>query len=572
MVMAFHLGLPVGTRMAFTYGPLGFLVVPNLYFTTTAILSFFFLWGLSTAIFAVLLAALRRVVVLPLALVVAFVVGATSFDTYFGPETVLALAVVGCVALLDREASDSRLRWSALGLGGALGMFVLVKTSIALGLVVMAIICVLSAPASKRWWIAVYGALGAVPVALVGWFATSNGVGNVWTFLRASYEEGSGYSSAMALEAPSRWYSYWLALFAVLVVGGFVIAHVRRRGRRATIGTALGSVVALWFLFKEGFVRHDAHDMIFLAAIPVLLAAFRVARQNAGWLIAGMLGMTLVTVSVAGLPPPVTHPVEAASDFVHYTGALLRASRRASIQADARFALRGQYEIPPAMIARASGHTVDIEPWEQTVAWAYPSLRFDPLPVVQDYSAYTSWLDQLDTSYLASGDAPQFIFRIPGPSVDRRDPAFDPPSTQLAIECRYREVATSGPWQLLERASDRCGAMRMLGRVEAMSGQKVAVPTASPSEAVVARFDLSGGLWNDVEDFVFKVSSSTLSANDGQARWRFIPGTAEDLHVLTPAANLGFSPGTGPSPIHNLALSGPGLSRVTITFYAVPFR
>jgi hypothetical protein len=572
LAAAAHMGLPAGTRMAFAYGPLGFLIVPNLYFSSTAIASFLFLWGFSAAIFAVLLAALRRVTVLPLALLVAFVVGATCFDSYFGPEPVLALAVVGYVALLDSDASPNRRRWTSLGVGAALGIFVLIKASIGIGLVVIAIICVVSAPASKRRFIAMYGAFGAVPVALVGWFATSNGLGNVSTFLRSSYEESSGYGSAVSLDLPSRWYSYWLALFAILVVGGFVVVHVRRLERRVCIGMVLVSLIALWLLFKEGFVRHDAHDIIFFAAIPVLLAAFRVGRQNAAWLISAMLAMTLVTIGVAGFPAPFTNPVESSVHFAQYAGALARSNRRASIQEQSRGALQSQYNIPSAMIARASGRTVDIDPSEQTVVWAYPSLRFDPLPTIQDYSAYTSWLDHLDTSFLASAGAPEFIFRMAGTAIDNRDPAFEPPSTQLAIECRYQQVAMSGPWQLVEHMPDRCGRMRMLGTEDAASGQTVVVPTASASDAVVASFRLSLGLWYSVEDFLFKVPAFTLSVNDGKNTWRFVPGTAEDLHVLTPAANLGFSPSVSPTPIHTLALTGPSLSRVAITFYAVPFR
>ena len=35
------------------------------------------------------------------------------------------------------------------------------------------------------------------------------------------------------------------------------------------------------------------------------------------------------------------------------------------------------------------GETVDVGPWEDAAIWAHPGFRFDPLPVLQDYNAYT---------------------------------------------------------------------------------------------------------------------------------------------------------------------------------------
>ena len=96
------------------------------------------------------------------------------------------------------------------------------------------------------------------------------------------------------------------------------------------------------------------------------------------------------------------------------------------------------------MLSLMRGKTVYVSPWEETVIWSHPHIRFDPLPVVQDYSAYTPTLDQLDARFLVSVQAPQYILRQPTDALDGRNPIFEPPATQLAIECRYREVA-AGP-------------------------------------------------------------------------------------------------------------------------------
>ena len=78
-----------------------------------------------------------------------------------------------------------------------------------------------------------------------------------------------GYGAAMSFEEPGRGYPYWLAAFALAL-----IERVRRRTCLAVattltqIGVGLVTLATLWFLFKEGFVRHDVHDLVFFVAAP----------------------------------------------------------------------------------------------------------------------------------------------------------------------------------------------------------------------------------------------------------------------------------------------------------------
>ncbi len=219
------------------------------------------------------------------------------------------------------------------------------------------------------------------------------------------------------------------------------------------------------------------------------------------------------------------------------------------------------------------GQTVDVSPWQDTAIWADPQVRFDPLPVLQDYSAYTPSLDQLDTTYLRSPGAPRYILRQPLSEIDGRNPAFDPPATQLAMECRYHEVAANSVWQLLARQSNRCGPLRPLGSVTTGLGHWVTVPSAPAGDVVVATFSLSDDLWSRFESLLFKPPNVFLAANDGQETWRFVAATGPDLHVLRASSTLGFSPAFVPVPTRNLRFSingeSPGTSGVTISFYEI---
>jgi hypothetical protein len=285
-----------------------------------------------------------------------------------------------------------------------------------------------------------------------------------------------------------------------------------------------------------------------------------------------MLALTFVAVSVSGtVPALVTQPVQAVRNFFDEATTLASAPKRARVVAASRASLNAHFALPTQMVDLMRGQTVDVSPWQETAIWADPLLHFDPLPVLQDYSAYTPSLDQLDTTYLRSPGAPRYILRQPLSEIDGRNPAFDPPDTQLAMECRYREVAANAVWQLLERQSNRCGPARPLGSVTTGLGHWVTVPSAPAGDVVVATFSLSDDLWSKVESLLFKPPNVFLAANDGQETWRFVAATGPDFHVLRASSTLGFSPAFVPVQTSNLRFSidgeSPGTSGITISFF-----
>ncbi len=581
ITMASHNHMAFGSHVVFPYGPLGFLVAPALYFASTAILAFIFTLAFSAGIFGALVWSLRRTVPLPLAVTAAYVVGGVSrlsadaVGVNVAVEDVVAVVLIVCVFVIGRRPDDRISVWIWISLGGVLSLFSLIKVGLAVAIgasIVITVACLHSGRRQAVGWLV----LGAVPVFCLGWFGTGNGFQNMVAFARSAVAVTSGYGAAMSTEMPPIWYSYWLAGFASAVICVFAVAHSRGMVRRSRIGIALVTVVSVWFLFKEGFVRHDStHDTVFFVAAPLLLAAFLPPWRSKAWLVAGMLSLTFVATSVVGtVPELLTQPVQAAQNFANEALTLASSHRRVTIIAKSRRLLAAGYGLPSEMVAAMRGRTVDVSPWEQTVVWTFPGFHFDPLPVIQDYGAYTPSLDQLDTDYLASLSAPRFILRQPPQAIDGKNPAFEPPGTQLAIECRYREAAATRTWQLLQRRNDRCGHLRRLGVTTTGLDQRVRVPAAPRGDEVVATFNLSDSLWSKLESLVYKPPNVFFNANDGKDSWRFVTATGPDLHILRASSALGYSPAYLPVPIRNLEFSvsgeGPSLSGITVSFYAVP--
>ena len=572
LAVAAHNRLPFGTQIVFTFGPLGFLQHPQLNYRLTAVLSLLFVLALSIAIFGALIWSLRRVVPLAAAVVAAYVVGVVSLGIGADVEFAIALVLIVCVSVLSRTEESAPLSiW--IGLGVFLSVFSLLKLSLGPGIVAVLIVTVACLPTGR--WRAIEGiAIGAIPTFCLAWFGTGNGFGNMLAFAKTSTAIITGYASAQSVEAAGRAYAYWLAVLVVVLVGAFTWASVGGLSRRSKIGIGIITLVTVWMIFKEGFVRHDAHDLIFFAVAPLVLAAF--APRKRPWaLVPGVLVLTgIYVIAVNGSMPILRRPDVAVRNLSSEAATLVSSNRSAAVIDQSRQSLRKTYALPSLVVSLMQGQTVDVSPWEQNIAWAYPKIRFDPLPVIQDYSAYTPSLDQLDVNYLASSDAPRFILRQPGQAIDGRDPTFEPPGTQLAIECRYYPVAENASWQLLERGNDRCGPLRPLDTVTTGFRHWVTVPTPTAGNAVVARFQLSLGLLYNLENVLFKPENVSIQYN-GKAKntWRFVAATAPDPHLLQAASTLGYPSRFTPIPLTSLRFSiaggYPTSTGVTVRFYEV---
>ncbi len=574
--MAAHNGMAFGTRIVFTYGPLGFLTGQQLNYSATAVASFLFALISSTAIFAILLWSLRRALPLGWALPLCYVVGAVSLHAGGGvPEAVYGPVLIVCVALLSRGDERPASRWVWMGLGVVLVFFSLVKISVGVGVTAVVLITVVSLPRGRVKATTSLAIGGASTFCLV-WFGTGNGLANIMPFARSSAAIISGYGPAQSLDfpygffIPNRTVTYWWAAFVVVVIGVFAFAYGCRLPGRARIGIGLVTLVVVWMLFKEGFVRHDyGHDLIFFATAPLLLAAFSLGRRFWAPLLIALLVLCIVTgIDAGGVSAVVTRPDMAIRNFGSEAATLASASRSAAVIDRARRSLQDGYAIPNRMVAMMRGRTVDVSPWEQTVIWAYPAIHFDPLPVIQDYSAYTSSLDHLDANYLRSSDAPHFILRQPW-ATDARNPSFEPPDTQLAIECSYHQVAVDPLWQLLERQTDRCGSLRPIGTVTTESNRWVVVPTAPTGDAIVARFQLYQGWFFQIRAVAFKPPNVFMENDHGQ-EWRFVAATAPDLHVLQPASTLGYSLSFLPVSVGRLRFVNGWAGDLSVSFYEIP--
>ena len=539
LAMAVHEGLQWGSEIVFTYGPLGFMNGQGVWFTDLGAIGLLYICGLFIAFCIALVWALRRSLPAWAAVAIAFVV-VTVLPLVEESIVVAALIALGALA---RERSQRVV--NALVFGGATFAAVEVLIKFSAGPVIAAFFLIaLIGLRARPWQVVAY--LGVLAAEVLGlWLITGQSLGEIPEFLRNTYEIVSGFSPAMitTTDVPA-WQVTAATIAAAGTAIGLVIASSQgsyRDARARWAGAALMALAA-FTVFKEGVVRTDAgHLSLFFSTSCVLWIAIPWARARRWWLLAGIA--VIVAVGWPVRPEGQTNNTDVVANVKHaweQVENLASSSRRQRLIDQGREGMKGIYKLEPATLAALRGHTVTVEPWEIGAAWAY-NLDWQPLPVFQNYSAYTSRLDQINSEALADPAGPERILRenvglvypeFPTRSIDGRFPGWDPPQQARTALCHFAVVEATARWQVLARTPNRCGPSRPLGSVESDPGAAIEVPVPGPGEVVWARIEgveVSG--FERLLSFLAHPRTRHAIIN-GERSYRLIAATATDGLML----------------------------------------
>jgi hypothetical protein len=374
------------------------------------------------------------------------------------------------------------------------------------------------------------------------WFASGQAIGAIGSFLSGSAEIVSGYSSGMRQDfgVEEREYDYLLAPVLVLVAGAiaWISARVLPRLRRAVV-----MVMVAVFAFttaKGGFVTHDViHMATFYASLLGACIAFPLpsrARLRIGALVATVgAAAAAFTTAIPGFP--LTNLLENARNGVETVATLADGDRLRAEIAQNRAGLAASYGIDPPTLALLEGRSVHVDPSEAGAAWTY-RLDWHPLPVFQSFMAWTEELDERNADAVASADGPAVILRQNLNAIGRY-PGFESPAAMIQMLCHFEALRTTPDWQVLGRVANRCGEARPLGSAEGTYGEPLAVPTAPPGRAVVARVHgvQVEGL-ERVRSALYRARSRQVTFDTDERLFTFVPATAADGLLLRAPASV----------------------------------
>lgn len=570
-------GLKHGRDIVFTHGPLGFLTAPQFYFTRSSLIALAFTFVVHAMICIVIVILALRLFAWPWAVLISFVIARVTGDSIFNFPTAESLTIA-TLALLIWTMKKDREGWRQIAIPLIVGMIgsllLLMKFSTGIFVLGTALLLSLAAPKKLRWAGLVGSGFSVGGSAL--WVIAGQNLTDLGAFLKYSFQLSNGYS-AMSIETAGRGWEYIAALVIVIMLGLLTFMADRQpRWSLARTGVALAVALVTFTSFKEGFVRHDTHSIIFFTTCAILGLALA-ARGDQKRLGAAFIAVAAVAALGAQKqnPSSLFNVFGSARSAVIQLASISTGGGRARLVDDGRTAMARSYGINSSIERQLDGRTVDMDPWDASVAWLYPQIRWRPVPAIQSYTAYTRALDELNAALLRSPRAPELILRRPPSSIDMRYPIFDSPALQLEMRCRYRPIETRGPWQLLSRLPEsRCGQARLIRRVENQIGETITIPGSNADMIVFMKVRGFETLALRLMETAFKPPDTSITF-DSSDRYRFIPATGEGSLILNLPSQIDIDATFRPRKQMNTlrfdrAMGAVLGQHIEIDFYAVP--
>jgi hypothetical protein len=296
-----------------------------------------------------------------------------------------------------------------------------------------------------------------------------------------------------------------------------------------------GIMLAIFILFRIGYVRHDAHETIatvglsllclmHVASMPFLTARRRMFRALNATALLCCFGLAWISINRwtgTGLEQHLANPLSAIP-----SGDELRQQYEEHVR-------EFRVSIPPIS---AASRGVDVIPVLQAAVFAH-GLPFQPRPMIHSYLAFTPRLMKLNADFLHDPTrAPDSIlFDIC--TIDHRFPSQDDALSWLEILSRYEPRHESGDLLLLERAAEpKTYSFESERRQRVEMGRWVVIPQAD--HPVWIRIDLKRTAGGALVEAIYKLPPVVLqirTADGIEESFRLIPPVARSGFLLSPA-------------------------------------
>ncbi len=513
--MGHSAGMIFGRDIVFTYGPLGYLIYP-VFPEAEPWAVFTFDWGIALLTAYALWALCRRArhwTEACLYLVVFWVYMAFALDGEV--ERVLA-AIIALTLLIARRWDEKP--WSDLAF-----LFVLAAVTLLakFNLGVIASIAAFYLLACLMWreravkpaagvlllWIptlvGLYWALDARPERLIA-------------FLRYSMVIASSYSQGMALAGP-----LWVAVAAVLsCVAAWVFVPLAA-GNLRRVAWGMPLLIAMSFLcFKSAMVRQDGHALPFqfqlgaIALLIVTLSSTVRTRIVVSAFAVASLGLGIAQQWQPGQPIPHLDRLTGVAALTSSVQFLQWPSTVVALQTATERAL-GPDELPAEFGPYVQNKRTSAYPWEIAMIRAN-HLRWQPLPVIQAYSAYTPELDDLNAAALESAGGPQAIL-LEWNVIDAHQPFYETPRSWRAMLNWYDLALRSHNWTqnvcvLNRRTTPRFDAPVADGSLVARWDQEITLPALADDEGLLMDADTSENVKGLVKRLLFRAPTVEVRA------------------------------------------------------------
>lgn len=277
------------------------------------------------------------------------------------------------------------------------------------------------------------------PLILIPIFCSILNVSLV-NYIKSGLEMIKGYNDVMFTENTidnSYRYSILIAaLLTIVLILNTKLFIKEKLLKNAT--TFLLAAISIFVLFKQSFVRADGgHVYDFFIFIPLLILCNTNFHFNIKKWYSLVILIFVIIIPFNFLFQEKSRPVEVSLKFSksNYISGFKGFTETSGMQL-----FPNNSQLPSSVLQKIGNNTVDIFPWNIQLL-LLNKLQYHPRPVIQSYTAYTPYLENLNFEHYNSSKAPEFvIYEIGG--IDNRYPFFDESKVSLALSKNYRVVET----------------------------------------------------------------------------------------------------------------------------------
>lgn len=520
-------GLEFGKDLIFTYGPLGYILLPipvgnNLLIGLTAamivhtwlvVVMAFYAWksrdGVGPAIMLTLLLLFcRSFFIFPLyAISAGSIVCYLSYLKFGRGEWLWIIPAFFAAAMLFIKSN--------FGIYLSLTFFVFLT------------LCAFSRPMRRKTILAGMGFF-AVAFCVLS-IALFSSLQSLMTWLIGTWEICAGYSEAMSIVSPM----YELAVVGVtlLIIGFVALLAARHLNGRLAVFWLLLALPALFFNFKAGFVRADGHIYLYFYYVPALLSTIMIFVRTK-FILLGVLASSVICawIPLERFPnlmilSPSTATANILKSLWNYT----------EFYADESTKLLNRLSVDNLTeqeVEQVASGTVSIVPTDTSHISA-GSIKWRPEPVFQYYSAYTEWLDQYNSDHINSINAADFVI-FKWQAIDGVHVLHQAPLSFLSIMNRYDFLSETDDRLILKRNGGPWFKKRFLASTMARNGERIPLPETN--SIVVADINIQRTLMGSLIAFLLRfppVYISLHSADEAVMRSRINPSLAQSGIVVS---------------------------------------
>ncbi|OHB69252.1 MAG: hypothetical protein A2W17_02510 [Planctomycetes bacterium RBG_16_41_13] len=362
----------------------------------------------------------------------------------------------------------------------------------------------------------------------------------------------SGYSSAMSYAA-SQWEVAYALLQVILIL---FLLITTAKNKHNSIGYSACLAFVLWITFKHGFIRQDGHIVIFVKFIPLLVYLclrneVRLGRKMLfGHLVQHLTLLTLFIYLLVPSPfgqhlPNYLVSIKQIVSFTNFYNKLkfsLNLTKYKDIILKSSQENLSEMKLPSDVLKALQNKPLDIVPWEISLIPAN-NLTWQPRPVFQSYSAYTSSLDKINSESLVRNNPENILYHFS--SIDKRHPFFDEPETFFNMFCNYHIssqfpdfISTEKLNQIiiLERRKHSISSEAKKVNTFSMRWNEYTIVENRDKELVRAKIKIKYSMIGKMYKTLFRSPpvSINLTYADGQERsYRIIPENANNGVIIS---------------------------------------